>query len=80
MSSTIFADQYSATTQAVQEAIKTSTGQDEIVRIIGARSAADIAETLIAECEDWTDTGEEIEFIGRTCDGADWRVHLVRPA
>ena len=75
----INADHYSATTQAVSDAIDQSVAQTEIVTIEAVRSLDAVLEELGRECEGSVEDGEgPYEYWGTDLDGVEWRVHVAR--
>lgn len=78
--SLILADQYSATTQAVSEAIADSIQRDEVVMIECVRDGiwGAVTEELDVACDGNVENGEVMEYWGKTDDGDDWRVHVRR--
>jgi len=72
MSSSLFADEYNSTWQAVNEAVLYSACTGEIVHIFTSYQDY-IKKLLFAACEDYTSTGE---YWGKDLDGRTWRVHV----
>jgi hypothetical protein len=61
-----------------QQAIDQSIAETSIIHL---PYDADAAETLLAECEDWTEGNTETEYWGADSDtGAEWRVHMAAEA
>ena len=56
----------------VASAIEESILRDKIVRIEGT---AENIESLLAECDDHTENGQQHEFWGTDDEGDSWRVH-----
>jgi hypothetical protein len=73
---TINADHYRATTQAVSAAIDLSIAQTEIVTIEADGSHDAVCAELAQECEGSVEDASPAEYWGTNLDGDDWRVHV----
>ncbi len=62
--------------EAARKLIARSIQQDEIVH---APASRELHEALMAECDDWVETGSAGSEYWGTEDGSEWRVHLDEP-
>ena len=78
MSTAINANEYSATNQAITDAIDRSVSHSEIVTILAHGHESAVCEDLERECEGSVEADGVSEYWGTDCDGESWRVHVRR--
>lgn len=80
--STINANEYTANTQLVSDAIDKSKATTSIVTIEANEDRyAGVCDELATECEDSVEATErKTEYWGKDVEGTEWRVHVTRKA